>query len=533
MKYQRKRRIKSDKEILEKNISKMDLNFCKNITVSRKKNSKNEIVPFISFNCPSNHLIEILPQNIHKSRSIKCEDCKKEIIEKNRKFKTDTIEDVRYEIEKTFPFKYQITKFDIIEGKKKVSGFCNDCKTEFEKKNLYHIISRKQIVCKKDCRAEKRRKDEKDEKTKFYQAKININPNRNYEIFVDDIEYVDEKVWVYTKCTKHTKIKKDDNFFIGSTMNKHVPCKGCIEENKIYLNKRKLSEEKVIETAKLKINNTHFIPFKALFVKTKSGSSYWNVFFRCLLHPNNSPRKKISGQITNETIPCNLCKPKKLINNAENFLKKCTEIHPQYKYNENAIRKAFEIDIKKIPVICNVFGHGTFFTNYEQHIKNKKGFCDKCITSAGQEQVRTILLKNNIIFEHNTSFKNLGIKYPEFYSGEKDSKSELKNLRPDFYLPESNFLIEYDGIYHFDIKKHRREANFYNLIKNDSLKDRYASKNNINILRISCLSDKNKDYDYTAQLILESIDLINNGKFIYNIQDIKLRENLKYEYDKN
>lgn len=134
MKYQRKRRIKSDKEILEKNISKMDLNFCKNITVSRKKNSKNEIVPFISFNCPSNHLIEILPQNIHKSRSIKCEDCKKEIIEKNRKFKTDTIEDVRYEIEKIFPYKYQITKFDIIKGRKKLRVFVMIVRQNLRKK---------------------------------------------------------------------------------------------------------------------------------------------------------------------------------------------------------------------------------------------------------------------------------------------------------------------------------------------------------------------------------------------------------------
>lgn len=367
---------------------------------------------------------------------------------------------------------------------------------------------------------------------KFYQEKVNINPNRHHEIFVNDIKYIDEKVWAYTTCTKHNKIKKDDNIFIGSTMNKHVPCKGCIEENAKYLNKKRLLEEKAIEKAKIKINNPQFIPFKAFFVKTKSGSSYWNVFFRCLLHPNNSPGKKILGQITKETIPCSLCNPPKLINNAEKFLKKGIEIHPQYKYNEKAIRKAFEIDINKIPVICNIFGHGTFFTNYEQHIKNKKGFCDKCITSAGQEQVRNILLKNNIIFEHNSSFKNLGKKYPEFYSEEKDIKMELKNLRPDLYLPENNFLIEYDGIYHFDIKKHRKEVDFYSMIKNDSLKNIYAHKNNINILRISCLSDKNKDYDYTEQLILKSIDLINNGKLIYNIQDIKLRENLKYGCDK-
>ena len=65
MKRQRKKRLTSDKEILEKNIQKMDLNFCKNITVDRKQNSKGEMIPYISFFCPSNHLIELLSQNIH------------------------------------------------------------------------------------------------------------------------------------------------------------------------------------------------------------------------------------------------------------------------------------------------------------------------------------------------------------------------------------------------------------------------------------------------------------------------------------
>ena len=502
MKRQRKKRLTSDKEILEKNIQKIDLNFCENITVDRKQNSKGEMIPYISFFCPSNHLIELLSQNIHKNRPIKCAECKKSKIENNRKFKTNTIENIQLEVNKVFPYKYQIIKLHpITKGRKLVDGFCNDCKENFEKRDLYKIIIEKQIVCSKNCRTKKRREGEKDKKINFYQEKININPNRKHEIFINDIEYIDEKVWVYTTCTKHHRIKKEDNFFIGSTVNKHVPCKGCIGENKLILNNRRLTEEIAVEKAKLKINNPQFIPFKAI---KEQKSSYWNIFFNCALHPNVLG-KKILGQITEKTIPCKLCNTKNLKNNAEKFLELASVIHSEYKYNEKEIRKAFQININKIPVICNKPRHGVFYTNYEQHIKYKKGFCDKCITSVGQQQTGKILKQSDIKFEQNLSFKNLGKIYPEFYHEEKDIKFNLKNLRPDFYLPNHNFLVEYDGIYHFDIKKHRKKKTFYKTIKNDYLKNKYAIRNNINILRISCLSDKNQDYDYAKNLILKSI----------------------------
>ena len=51
----------------------------------------------------------------------------------------------------------------------------------------------------------------------------------------------------------------------------------------------------------------------------------------------------------------------------------------------------------------------------------------------------------------------------------------------DFYLPDKNILIEYDGSQHFD-----KTSKFYSkdLIQTDKIKNEYCSKNNIHLIRI-------------------------------------------------
>lgn len=78
----------------------------------------------------------------------------------------------------------------------------------------------------------------------------------------------------------------------------------------------------------------------------------------------------------------------------------------------------------------------------------------------------------------------LGIKYyREFkFSGCKDKRK----LPFDFYLPDYNLCIEYDGKQHFD-----RDSKFYSidLVKHDRIKDQFCLDNNINLLRIKYTSD--------------------------------------------
>lgn len=61
---------------------------------------------------------------------------------------------------------------------------------------------------------------------------------------------------------------------------------------------------------------------------------------------------------------------------------------------------------------------------------------------------------------------------------------ECKNVRPlpfDFYLPDTNILIEYDGIQHYD-----KDNRFYSeqLEINDNIKTNYCIDNKIKLIRI-------------------------------------------------
>jgi hypothetical protein len=67
---------------------------------------------------------------------------------------------------------------------------------------------------------------------------------------------------------------------------------------------------------------------------------------------------------------------------------------------------------------------------------------------------------------------------------------EKQKLLFDFYLPEHNILIEYDGEQHFKPKSFYRcsietaKKSFNELKRNDIIKNEYCKKNNITLIRI-------------------------------------------------
>jgi len=104
------------------------------------------------------------------------------------------------------------------------------------------------------------------------------------------------------------------------------------------------------------------------------------------------------------------------------------------------------------------------------------------IKSKGEYFIKELLDSYNINYLHNKSFKSLGI----------DSL-----LRFDFYLPNFNLIIEFDGIQHFSKKELKRVGYNINSSKFTSRKDLFKDQrlrdftknhlcldNDINILRI-------------------------------------------------
>lgn len=106
--------------------------------------------------------------------------------------------------------------------------------------------------------------------------------------------------------------------------------------------------------------------------------------------------------------------------------------------------------------------------------------------SLGEKKIVDFLVSNQVEFNREWWFKGL-YNY---------SKTNL--LYFDFYLPQYNLCIEYDGVQHYSNNK--KES----AITNDFLKNAYCLKNNIHFLRI-----KYTDYDNIEKIICEKLDKTN------------------------
>jgi len=117
----------------------------------------------------------------------------------------------------------------------------------------------------------------------------------------------------------------------------------------------------------------------------------------------------------------------------------------------------------KIPIICPI--HGIFYQKINDH-KQGQG-CPKCNESKGERKIRQYLEKNNINYIYQYK-----IKYQD------------RNFYFDFYIPELNLAIEYDGIFHFESPSEIFENEVQKQKERDKFKNQYCHIHNINLLRI-------------------------------------------------
>lgn len=101
--------------------------------------------------------------------------------------------------------------------------------------------------------------------------------------------------------------------------------------------------------------------------------------------------------------------------------------------------------------------------------------CGMCLESNGEKQIRKYLILNFVNFTFQHTFA--------------DCKNK-KVLPFDFYLPDYNVCIEYDGIQHFEpIEFFGGEQKFAEQQYNDNIKTQYCIDNNITLLRIKYNQD--------------------------------------------
>ncbi len=150
---------------------------------------------------------------------------------------------------------------------------------------------------------------------------------------------------------------------------------------------------------------------------------------------------------------------KKQTYNSDIFIKKATEVHDG-KYDYTLVN--YVLGNIKIKIKCPK--HGVFLQKPSDHLYGKG--CPYCKTSKGELMIKKFLEGKNI-------------KYiPQHYFPDCKYKRVLKF---DFYLPDYNLCIEYDGKQHFTEKNPFGDDN---IKKRDEIKNQYCLKNNIGLVRI-------------------------------------------------
>ena len=120
----------------------------------------------------------------------------------------------------------------------------------------------------------------------------------------------------------------------------------------------------------------------------------------------------------------------------------------------------------------------------QSHLKRGQLSCG-CLKSLGEKKITELLISNNIKFTKQKKFDKCIYK---------------RRLSFDFYLPEMNILVEYDGIQHFEpVKQFGGKESFdVNKIR-DEIKNKYCEDNKIHLIRIKYI-----DFENIEQILIDN-----------------------------
>jgi len=150
--------------------------------------------------------------------------------------------------------------------------------------------------------------------------------------------------------------------------------------------------------------------------------------------------------------------------NTEKFIEKAKIIQGN-KYDYSLVN--YIHSQKKVNIICDK--HGIFKQLPNKHLLGSG--CPLCSESKGEKKIREILNEFNIIFISQKTFE--------------ECRGSKHKLPFDFYLPDKNILIEFNGEQHYETIKYFGGVDSLNKIKKtDEIKRIFAKKNNILLIEI-------------------------------------------------
>lgn len=266
------------------------------------------------------------------------------------------------------------------------------------------------------------------------------------------VEYVSNNVKVKIICPTHGEFLQRPNDHVS----KKVGCPACSGRGR--------TSEQFISELK-KVHGNEYDYSKVIYTGIDN-----EIIISCKSHGDflQSAYTHIKGS------GCPKCKGEKMSNRQLStlsyFIERAQKIHGE-KYDYSLVD--YKKGTMKVQIKCKQ--HGIFEQIPDSHLQGRG--CPSCSESKGEKMISKILSDLNIDYLREKKFE--------------DCKGKVHKLPFDFYLPDYNICIEYDGEQHFKLKNNsfgageeKSKINFEKLVQNDKIKNEYCVNNNILLIRI-------------------------------------------------
>ena len=329
---------------------------------------------------------------------------------------------------------YDYSKVKYVNARKPVTIICPE-HGEFNQSPSNHLLGQNCMT----CFLETQRKG----LNEFISDAIEIHGDK-YDY--SKVEYKTNKDKVTIICPEHGEFEQ--------AARGHIKGYGCYKCG--VIKRRKTTEEFISESNMIHDNYYDYS-------KSKYVDAYSKVVIICPVHGEfeQAPSNHATGNGCN---PCSSIRVgESFTDDTETFIGKAKIKHGNV-YDYSLVE--YVNNSTRVRIICPE--HGEF----EQLPSNHKcgAGCPTCNNSIGESEIRKILLDTQISFIPEHRF------------------NDCRNMHPlpfDFYLPELNVCIEYDGIQHYEPIKHfGGEEALTEIKKRDKIKTNYCNDNDITLLRI-------------------------------------------------
>lgn len=304
----------------------------------------------------------------------------------------------------------------------------------------------------------------------------------NNEIFIDKAINKHGKLYTYNKlvyvnsvtkviitCPIHGDFEQEPRI--------HLSGHGCIKcvNEKFSRTYRKTFDEFLTE-ARIRFGNKFEYERESYIYNPTTKRTRVNVI--CKYHGKRNQRT--DQHLSKDSYGCYWCAANetkdKLRLTRNNFILRSDQAH----FNKYDYSKMVFVDMyTPVKLICPV--HGEITQDPKIHIRGYG--CPNCVSSKGEIRVSNLLKYNDVNFIKEYRFP--GYKY-----------------RYDFYIPELDTLIEYDGALHFKaVERFGGEDTLSRIRERDSIKNNIAIKHKLRLIRIH--------YKFLSRVEKELVTLLN------------------------